>query len=173
MKLELIKDQMILTLKKDGFSVSESKNLIVATKNETILHIRSVEEIRRSLNYRHIVQKATTNKVGGIHTDELRKLIKESQNKKIKDSIGFICDKLNWNVVLTAYTTLDGKDIEYTEIATDTNQIFTMVFFNPENRSNFFALEMDHRAFLKMLENIVMGDLQTIAPSFYELIMQG
>ena len=165
-----IKNQIIEALKSDGFQVVDKKDFVVATKQENILYIRSLEDIHTELNLKYLAEKSTLKEIGGVDVNELKKLIKEASNRLIPDILGFVTTKLNWAVNYTDSFELNNKTIEFTELRTDTDEIITLVFLNPDRLDHFFSLEMNYRKFLRLVDTLQYKDLQSYAPTFYRLV---
>lgn len=168
----VIKKQIIDALIHDGFRVVDKKDFVIATKKENILYIRSLENIHTELNLRYIIQEKTLKQIGGVDVSELKKLIVEAEKKQIKDILGFVTDKLNWSVAMNDSFTMNNKEIYFSELITDRNEVITLVFLDNKRKDHFFSLEMSYRKFLKLVDTLQYKDLKSYAPKFYELVIQ-
>lgn len=166
-----IKRDIIQALKDDGFNVIDKKEMVVATKKENVLYIRGLEDIQTELNFQYLAQQANLKRIGGVSVEEVKKLLTEAMNKKAKDLLAFVCDKLNWSIFFTDYFILNEKKISYVQLSTDNNEVITMIFMDENRIDRFFALEMPARSVMKMLDSFQYKDLQSLAPRFYQLVV--
>lgn len=165
-----IKNKIITALKSDGFNVVEKKDMVVATKKENILYIRGLENIQSSLNIRYIAEQSSLKSIGGLSTGEVKKLLTEALNKKVDDILVFMCDKLNWGLRFNDSFIFHDNEVKFIEVMTDRREVITMVFYDEGRLDKFFAVEMTAFEFTRLIDKLQYQPLQSIAPSFYQLI---